>query len=447
MSLAEKRCGPLRWLDIIRLGLVQAALGSVVVLISSTLNRVMVVEYALPALLPGMLIALHYAVQMIRPRFGYGSDKGGRRTPWILGGMGLLAVGGILCAVATVSIASSPAPALILAVAAYAVVGLGVGAAGTSLLVLAAKHVAEGRRAAAATIMWIMMIAGFAVTSTAVGHFLDPFSPRRLIEVVSVAAGIAFVVAVLALWRLESDPAAAIFDAENSKPAGSARTFREALHRVWSEPQARSFTLFVFISMLAYSAQELLLEPFAGLIFGYSLGESAKFSGLWHASALVGMIAVGVACSGKRRFGSLRAWTVGGCCASAVALLSLCCAGLVGPSWPLRVSVTFLGVANGAFAVAAIGSMMELAHQGEPNSAGVRMGLWGAAQAVAFALGGVLATSVADLIRFFVGSPIVAFAAVFGVEAVLFFIAARFAGSVDSRSTGAEKSDMDILAI
>lgn len=108
MSLAAQQSAPLRWFDIFRLGLVQAALGSVVVLISSTLNRVLVVEYAMPAVLPGMLVALHYAVQMIRPRFGYGSDRGGRRTPWILGGMAVLSIGGILCAVATVSIASNP---------------------------------------------------------------------------------------------------------------------------------------------------------------------------------------------------------------------------------------------------------------------------------------------------------------------------------------------------
>ena len=48
---------PFGWLRIARLGLVQAALGAVVVFCTSTLNRVMVVEYALPATLPGALVA------------------------------------------------------------------------------------------------------------------------------------------------------------------------------------------------------------------------------------------------------------------------------------------------------------------------------------------------------------------------------------------------------
>ena len=91
----------LGWSGIFRLGLVQAMLGAVVVLTTSTLNRVMVVELALPALLPGLLVALHYAVQMTRPRMGYGSDLGQRRTPWIVGGMAVLALGGFGGAVAT----------------------------------------------------------------------------------------------------------------------------------------------------------------------------------------------------------------------------------------------------------------------------------------------------------------------------------------------------------
>ena len=83
---------PLGWLGIIRLGLVQTALGSVVVLTTSTLNRIMVVELALPAMLPGALVGLHYVLQVLRPRLGHGSDVGGRRTPWIVGGMAFVNV-------------------------------------------------------------------------------------------------------------------------------------------------------------------------------------------------------------------------------------------------------------------------------------------------------------------------------------------------------------------
>ena len=90
------------WLQIIRLGLIQACLGAVVVVTTSTLNRIMVVELALPALLPGFLVAWHYAVQIVRPRMGYGADKGRRSTPWMMGGMVVLSCGGVMAAFATI---------------------------------------------------------------------------------------------------------------------------------------------------------------------------------------------------------------------------------------------------------------------------------------------------------------------------------------------------------
>jgi BCD family chlorophyll transporter-like MFS transporter len=442
MSAVGTRAAGLRWTGMLRLGLVQAALGSVVVLITSTLNRVMVVEYSLPAMLPGFLVALHYAVQMIRPRFGHGSDRGGRRTPWILGGMSVLAGGAVLCAMATSLIASTPAAGLTLAVVGYVLVGLGVGAAGTSLLALMATRVEAQRRAAAATIMWLLMVAGFAITATAAGHFLDPFSPRRLVLVIACAAAAAFMVSVAAVWGIESGTVdlgggslsgrsrnSGSADVGTSGAAhpwtGAATSFRASLAQIWSEPQARRFTLFVFLSMLAYSAQELILEPFAGLIFDFSLGESSKLSGLQHGGVFLGMLSVGVACS--RRLGSLRAWTIGGCAASALALVGLAAADLLGTAGPLRLGVLLLGVSNGVFAVAAIGSMMELSSNGHPGHAGARLGLWGAAQAVAFALGGLFGTSIVDLVRHAFGSPMLAFAIVFAAEAALFLAAAGLA--------------------
>lgn len=189
----------LGWLGIVRLGLVQSSLGAIVVLTTSTLNRIMVVEMGLPALLPGLLLAWHYVVQVLRPRMGHGSDQGRRCTPWILGGMLTLAAGGWLAALATVWIGGQPALGLALAVLAYGLIGVGVAASGTSLLTLLAKRVAAERRAAAATTVWILMIAGFVVTAAVSGQFLDPFTPERLLVVSGAVAASAVLVTALAV--------------------------------------------------------------------------------------------------------------------------------------------------------------------------------------------------------------------------------------------------------
>ena len=91
-------------------GLFQTGLGAVVVLTTSTLNRVMVVELAMPAILPGALVAIHYALQVFRPAWGHGSDLGARRTPWIVGGMAVLATGGLMASVATAWTVTRPLP-------------------------------------------------------------------------------------------------------------------------------------------------------------------------------------------------------------------------------------------------------------------------------------------------------------------------------------------------
>jgi len=422
--------GFLGWPGIVRLGLVQAALGAVVVLSISTLNRVMVVEYAWPATLPGVLVALHYAVQFTRTRFGHRADQGGPIRRWILGGMMVLAVAGVLCAVATVLLPAHPLFAVPLAIIAYALVGLGVSAAGTSLLVLVAARVHPARRAGAAASIWILMIAGFAVTSSVVGRFLDPFSARRLLTITVIVSLCALALTAGAMLGVEEPRAGS---AVRRAPARSGSQFLASLRAAWREPQIRNFTLFVLISMLAYSAQELLFEPFAGLVFGLTLGASARLSGLWHASVLAGMIVVGLACRGTWHDTALRFFTVAGCAASAAAIAALSFASVVGPGWPLSASVIALGVSNGIFAVAAIGSMMMLAHRGGPQSAGLRMGLWGAAQAVGFACGGLIATTLLDASRQWLGSAGKAFAVVFALEALLFLTAALYAGRVDIR--------------
>ncbi|MEY4213884.1 MAG: hypothetical protein RL458_2110, partial [Pseudomonadota bacterium] len=410
------------WLSIARLGLIQACLGGIVVLATSTLNRIMVVELALPAVLPGLLVAMHYAVQILRPRMGFGSDRSGRCTPWILGGMAVLACGGLLGSVAVVTMSGSLGTGIALSVLAFLMIGIGVSASGTSVLVLLAKRVAPRRRAGAATLVWLMMIAGFAVTAGIAGHLLDPYSEARLLAVAAGVAAIALVVTMLMLFRLERSVDA--HPAEETGPASEG--FRATLTKVWREPAARHFTVFVFISMLAFSAQDLILEPFAGTVFGFTPGETTKLSGLQHSGILCGMLLVALAGSGRifgRRLGSLRFWTVGGCIASGFALAGLVAAGVAGPGWPLRANVFLLGAANGAFSIAAIASMMRLAGEGEGRREGTRMGLWGAAQALAFGSGGLLGTALSDLARLVIQDTALAYAVVFGLEALLFILA------------------------
>ena len=158
-----------------------------------------------------------------------------------------------------------------------------------------------------------------------------------------------------------------------------------------------------------------------------------------------GMVLVALAGSAGLGIGTLRSWTIGGCLASSLALIGLASAGTGGPDWPLRATVFALGLANGAFAVSAIGSMMQLAGDGTKSREGVRMGLWGAAQAVAFGSGGFIGAAGVDILRQFVVHPVTAFTAVFTFEAALFVVAAALASRAIDQAP-AKIDDSDVLA-
>ncbi len=413
----------LSWLQIVRMGLVQMALGAIVVLTTSTLNRLMVVELALPAVLPGLLVALHYGIQITRPQWGYRSDTGGHRTRWIIGGMAILALGGLSAAYGVVLLETSFALGMAVSVAAYAAIGIGVGASGTSLLALLATATAPHRRPAAATITWLMMIFGIAVTAGVSGQFLDPYTASRLMAVVAVVTGGAFVVTCLAVWGIERSVIA--------RPETESAPFIEGLREVWAEPKARTFTIFVFLSMTAYFMQELILEPYSGLVFNFTPGQSTTLSGAQNGGVFLGMVVVGIAGTALR-LGSLKSWVIAGCLGSAASLGLITTLGMVGPTAPLLPAVVLMGFFNGMFAVAAIGSMMALAGDGRGAREGTRMGLWGAAQAMAAGFGGLAGAGLADLLRTQM-TDAAAFGSVFVFEAALYVAAAYMALRVMDR--------------
>jgi BCD family chlorophyll transporter-like MFS transporter len=123
----------------------------------------------------------------------------------------------------------------------------------------------------------------------------------------------------------------------------------------------------------------------------------------------------------------LRGWIVGGCLLACTMLVTLAFAHTSPAAFPLRSAFFVLGVANGAFAAAAIAAMMQLVAGDRQGREGVRMGMFGAAQAIAFGLGGFLGTMILDFGRLATGSVVDGYSVVFIADAVLFLAAALLA--------------------
>jgi BCD family chlorophyll transporter-like MFS transporter len=429
------------WWQLTRLGFVQAAIGAVVVLLTTTINRVIVVELGLPALIPGVLVALHFAVQLyLRPRLGHDSDGHGRRTPWILGGMAVCALGGLGVAASIPVMAQHTVTGVVLAAMASMVLGAGVSASGTPLLALMSERAKPSQRAGAAAITWILMIVGIIITAATSGTLLDPFSFERLIAIAGGIGAVGLVVSWLATRGVERGPRPVM---PAATAASAPASFRATFRAVWEEPAARLFSGFIFVAMFAYSAQDLILEPFAGIAFGMTPGESTKLSGAHHGGVLAGMV---VAALIATRTGQLRQWAAAGCAASALAYLALVASPGAASRAVFTAIVIVLGVANGVFAIGAIGSMMALTGDKTDGRAGLRLGVFGAAQALAYAIGTMSGAAGVDVARAVLDSPLRGYLAVFGVQALLFggsaWLALRSASSEHANDVFRQRGDM-----
>jgi len=414
----------MNWGGLARLCLANMAIGILAALPVNLFNRLMTVELALPAILPGLLVALHYAVQISRPLWGHRSDTKGGRTPFILGGIAVVGFGLILTAWG-IAFAPNAALAISVWIIAYALIGFGIGAAGTSFLALLATAAPDDRKGAAATFAWLMLILGAVLGSIGTGQALKPYSPERLMMVVPIVAAIALMIAWLATLGTEPKIGAV--------PEPSQPNFKAAIAETWADPSARAFTGFVFLSILAFYLSELVLEPFAGHVHGLTPDASTKLSGGKDGASLLGMLLAG----GLSTFGlgSLRNWAFIGCVISAIGLVGL------SATLPILPFTLILGLGNGLFVVGAIGSMMRLASKNK-GATGTRMGVFGAAQAIAAGIAGLIATGTVDLARFVL--PVEgAYGVVFGLEAMLFLVAALMAARLlgDTRSPNLHKKE------
>ena len=432
----------MNWFSILRLGLVQLCIGSSVVIPLSTLNRLMKVELALPATIAGFLIALHYAVQLTRVNWGYLSDKTQNRSQWIIFGMLILGIGGVLASASIPLIESNFAYGIMLALFSYTLIGFGVGAAGTPLLALLASYSSKSQKGFAASITFLMMILGLAITGITAGIILDPYSHQKLIKITASLAIITNILSYLSLKNLEKTLRNNA-DARSPDAIYHNEPFLEGIKKVWMEREARLFTIFIFISMGAFSMQDPILEPFAGEVFGFAVGESTKLDGFHKIGTLIGIILI-ILCLSKfrigfaslsivknERLGSEKFWLITGCLFSAFSLFIISLLGLTYRDPGILNSVVFLfGISNGVFTAGILGTMLHLASRGsDGNNTGTRMGIWGAAQAYATMIAVFFSTVLVDILGLMMNSLPSVYGIVF-LTAASFFIAAAFLGSL-----------------
>ncbi|MEO0937411.1 MAG: PucC family protein [Pseudomonadota bacterium] len=380
--------------QLLRLSLFQVSVGMATVMLLGTLNRVMIVELSLPAMLVALMIALPVLIAPFRALLGFRSDTyrsaiGWKRVPyiwfgslWQFGGLAvmpfaLLVLGGDVYH-------EIPFAGEVLAALAFLMTGLGLHMTQTAGLALASDRATEETRPRVVALLYVMFLVGMGISALIIGTLLADYSDLRLIRVVQGAAVAGVLLNLIALWKQES-----LRPMTREERAADRPLFRDAWADYMAGGKAGRLLACVFVGTMAFNMQDVLLEPYGGEVLGLSVSATTMLTALWAVGALIGF-----AWAGARLARGSNAYRLAG----GGILAGVWAFSLVIFSHPMQAQSLFyagaalIGFGGGLFAVSTLTAAMTMS-EGTAGR-GLALGAWGAAQAtaagVAIALGGAL---------------------------------------------------------
>ncbi len=403
---------------LLRLSLFQISVGMAMVMLVGTLNRVMIVELKVSAMLVSFMVALPLLIAPLRALIGFRSDNhrsqlGWRRVPYIWMGS-LLQFGGFsIMPFALLVLAgagqASLAPAWvgqIGAAGAFLLVGLGMHTVQTAGLALATDLAPPERQPQVVGLMYVMQLVGMMGSALVLGYLLHDYSPGQLIRVVQAVAVTTLVLNVVALWKQE--PRSRL-----RKPGTPIEhTFSQAWQLFCQGPNTLRRLMAVGLGTMAFTMEDVLLEPYGGEILRMSVSSTTLLSATL---AMGGLLGFAWASRVLGRGGDAYRMSGWGAWIGLPAFVAIIASGPLAMSALFVLGIFMVGLGAGLFAHGTLTATMQLAPTGQ---VGLAMGAWGAVQATAAGVGMALGGLVRDAVAL-VSTPVVGYSAVYLMEMVL----------------------------
>ena len=438
--------------QLLRLSLFQISVGMAAVMLLGTLNRVMIVELSLPAVLVATMIAIPVLIAPFRAILGFKSDNyrsaiGWKRVPylwfgtlWQFGGLAIMPMA--LLVLAGDSAIDAGMFGQVAAALAFLLTGLGMHMTQTAGLALAADRSTEETRARVVSLMYVMYLLGMGISAVIIGTLLRNYSALLLVQVVQGTAVVTIVLNVIALWKQER--MSPMSRAERSAPRPA---FTEAWADLTANTDMKRLIATIFLGTMAFNMQDVLLEPYGGEILGLSVSSTTLLTAMWSTGALAGLaLAARWLSGGIDPYRMAGRGVVTGIVAFSCVLLSA----------PMASPVLFfagavlIGLGSGLFAVSTLTAAMTVDITGTAGR-GLALGVWGAAQATAAGLSIFIGGGLRDLVGAaalngslgpVLTGPSVGYSAVYQLEITLLFITLIALGplvraqSITQRGTG-----------
>jgi MFS transporter, BCD family, chlorophyll transporter len=381
--------------QLMRLSLFQISVGMAQVLLLGTLNRVMIVELSVPAMIVAAMIAIPVLIAPFRALLGHRSDThrsaiGWKRVPYLWFGslwqMGGLAVMPFALIVLSGDQYHGPAWAgEVLAALAFLMTGLGMHMTQTAGLALASDRATDETRPRVVALLYIMYLFGMGVAAVVVGWLLRSYDPILLVRVVQGCGLATLVLNVIALWKQEKVRPMTKAEREAPRPR-----FRDAWADLMAGGTAGRLLAVVVAGTLAFNMQDVLLEPYGGEILGLSVGATTFLTAAWAAGALVGFLL-----SARWLARGMDPYRLAGrgiLCGIA-AFSAVIFAAPLGSTGLFYAGALGIGFGGGVFGIATLTAAMTL----PGANAGLALGAWGAAQATAAGLAIFIGGTLRDL--------------------------------------------------
>jgi len=411
------------WMSVLRLGLFQLGMGIALAPITGTLNRVLIGDMRIPAVVVASLMAIHYFVSPVRAVFGYKSDQhraqGRWRTPYVVLGA-VMTYGGLATAPFSLLLlgADSPIPfeaALLACFAIFLAYGIGVNIVETTYLALVSDITPPHDRGKVLAVLWMMLVLGTIVSSIVVGAMLQTYSPMLLIQIMQGSAVIYVVLTAVALLgreRLREDGTLVSY----TDDIRVRLTLVQQLQVLWRQQALRALFIVLFGGTLALATHDVLLEPYGGQVLGMSVAATTQLTALWGVAMVVGIAAAGLLLwRGRSAIGLI----IGGCVVGALGFLVVTVAGGAMEVNLFRGGVMLIGAGRGTFIVGSVALIMALADR---EHAGLFLGLWGVTQALAQGIGTVGGGLARDVAQMQTGSVLLGYTVVYAASFVVLLL-------------------------
>ncbi len=418
--------------QLLRLSLFQVSVGMAAVMLLGTLNRVMIVELNIGAMLVAAMIAIPVLVAPFRALVGFKSDNyksaiGWKRIPylwfgtmWQFGGLAIMPMA--LLVLSGDRTIDAPWAGYVGAGLAFLLTGIGMHMTQTAGLALAADRATDETRPKVVALLYVMNLVGMAVSAIIIGALLRDYSALRLVQVVQGTAVVTLLLNLIALWKQEK-----VRPMTKAERAAASPTFRDAWSDLANGGDAGRLLAVVFIGTMAFNMQDVLLEPYGGEILGLSVSATTLLTAMWAGGALVG-------------FAMAARWLAHGvdpyrmCARGILAGVAAFCAVIF--SAPMGSPVLFyfgaalIGFGGGLFGVSTLTAAMTMPTLGNAGR-GLALGAWGAAQATGAGLSIFIGGTLRDLVNHAAGNgslgealatPATGYSVVYHTEIGLLFI-------------------------